>query len=184
MERPGLLPFPWKGNDMSQRTCDAIGCSKPHRARGLCSTHYNQRLPKEVRHPKVTVPCVVCGRTVRRSDPDRYRPTCSVACRTTVQWGHAVAQCDPYEWADVAERRASRAGCDVVESFDRLAVFERDGWRCQSCDVACTNPDPYALTSATVDHIVPFARGGEHSMANTQTLCLSCNSAKQDRIAA
>lgn len=32
------------------------------------------------------------------------------------------------------------------------------------------------------DHIIPISLGGEHSLANSQVLCFSCNSSKQDKI--
>jgi 5-methylcytosine-specific restriction endonuclease McrA len=144
----------------------------------MCSTHYNQAMPKENRHAKTDVPCVICGKAVRRSRDPRYQPTCSVACRSLVQWGHTAAS-GAWDWAEDAVKRAREAGVTVVESFDRLEIFERDSWTCQLCGVRCTPPDPYVLTSATVDHIVPFARAGEHSRANAQTACLSCNSSKQ-----
>lgn len=45
-----------------ERTCTTPGCSKPHRARGLCATCYNQQhQTPEQRHPKMTVPCTQCG---------------------------------------------------------------------------------------------------------------------------
>lgn len=168
---------------MNQRTCELDGCDKPHRARGLCSTHYNQtRYLKDQRHPKTDVSCTVCGETVRRSKTEtRYLPTCSVACRNAIAFGPVSG--DTYSWASDARSRAQKHGALVVETYDRAEVFERDDWRCQSCDIACTEPDPFVLTSATVDHVVPYSRGGEHSLANAQTLCLSCNSAKQDRAA-
>lgn len=169
---------------MAQRTCELDACGKPHRARGLCSTHYNQaRYLPDQRHPKAEVDCAVCGTPVVRAKGEtRYLPTCSVACRTAIEWGTAKPT-GLYDWASDAVVRARKYGAHVVEQFDRMQVFERDNWRCCSCDVSCTEPDPYVLTSATVDHIVPFSRGGEHSLANVQTLCLSCNSAKQDRVA-
>lgn len=164
---------------MSQRTCDLPGCAKPHRARGLCSTHYNQaHATPEQRHPSVAVPCTVCGATVRRGQPHRRRPTCSVECRTALTGGTIGGG---YDWGADAEARARRAGCRVVESFDRLEIFERDKWACALCGAACREPNPHDPASATVDHIVPLSLGGEHSRANAQTACLSCNSAKQDR---
>jgi len=34
----------------------------------------------------------------------------------------------------------------------------------------------------TIDHIIPIARGGTHSVGNLQTLCKKCNSSKQDKV--
>lgn len=51
---------------MTQRTCERPGCSKPLRARGLCSTHYNQQhVPN--RHKKKLVKCAACGTEIMRS---------------------------------------------------------------------------------------------------------------------
>lgn len=38
-----------------------------------------------------------------------------------------------------------------------------------------------ARTDLTVDHIVPIARGGGHSVRNLQTLCRGCNGRKGAR---
>jgi hypothetical protein len=67
---------------MAQRTCEVEGCTKPHRARGLCATHYNQLDPN--RHRKMTVPCTWCMRPCVKesSRAKRYgRLFCSLACR-------------------------------------------------------------------------------------------------------
>lgn len=68
----------------------------------------------------------------------------------------------------------------TVERVDPFKVFERDRWTCQECGVRT----PKALrgkhkpTSPELDHIVPVARGGEHSYRNTQCLCRRCNTIK------
>lgn len=70
---------------MVQRTCTLPECDKPHRARGLCSTHYNQQLvPPEERHRKVIVQCTWC-KTDCPKDPSQGRKYgglfCSLTCR-------------------------------------------------------------------------------------------------------
>lgn len=65
---------------MPERTCSMPACSKPHRAKGLCSTHYNRdRYEPGERHPSTTIACEMCGAehdTSRRSG--RF---CSLLCR-------------------------------------------------------------------------------------------------------
>lgn len=168
---------------MTKRTCTIDGCSNVHRSRGYCSTHYNRLILGEAkRHPRETRTCVVCCTPVTRRRDNHHQPTCSVRCRTVVQWGEALAPTNAYVWRSDAVQRARKAGVRIVENFDRIDIFERDDWTCQACHVRCSEPDPYNLRAATVDHIVPLAAGGEHSRANAQTLCLSCNSAKQTGI--
>jgi len=38
------------------------------------------------------------------------------------------------------------------------------------------------LEAQTLDHIIPIDLGGTHSVGNLQTLCLSCNSSKRNRV--
>lgn len=71
--------------NVPERTCSVGGCCAPHRARGLCSTHYN-RQHQPARHRKVIVACGWCRRPTTKS-PDtgrgyQYR-FCSLSCRDT-----------------------------------------------------------------------------------------------------
>lgn len=52
------------------------------------------------------------------------------------------------------------------------AVWDRDGWRCLTCG---------SHENLTVDHTVPFSKGGSDDIDNLQTLCGSCNSSKGAR---
>lgn len=68
---------------MSERTCSVDGCCAPHRARGLCSTHYNQQ-HQPGRHRKSTVTCAWCGRFCLKATTQRYGARfCSLDCRDT-----------------------------------------------------------------------------------------------------
>jgi 5-methylcytosine-specific restriction endonuclease McrA len=75
---------------MPQRTCGVDGCPKPHRARGLCSSHYNRQHPAPgERHRKRAVACSVCGKQVLKYSSGARRPVCSTDCRWFLQFDGA-----------------------------------------------------------------------------------------------
>lgn len=59
-----------------------------------------------------------------------------------------------------------------VTSKMRKTVFARDGHKCVKCG---------KTAKLTIDHIKPIALGGDSSIGNLQTLCLTCNCGKADR---
>ena len=75
-------------------------------------------------------------------------------------------------------RKARQRNAFVAE-VNRIEIFERDSWICQICgDVVNSNfkhPDPF---SASLDHIIPYAKGGTHEPSNTQLTHLRCNLSK------
>ncbi|MBQ1064490.1 HNH endonuclease [Micromonospora sp. C41] len=167
--------------DSPKKTCTEPGCDGALRARGLCSTHYNQRHQPN-RHAAVETACTVCQAQVLRPAKSDRRPTCSVTCRTLLQHGVATGMTGQYDWANDAALRARRAGATVIEVFDRTDVFVRDNWTCQLCGFPVdATASPFDPSSPTVDHVVPLSRGGQHTMANVQCSHLGCNAAKQDR---
>ena len=167
--------------DSPTRSCTRSACGKPLRARGLCSTHYNQA-HQPARHAAKPTACAVCGTPVMRPPSSDRQPACSVRCRRVIQHGPGGASGPGYSWASDAAGRARQAGAQVIEPFDRLEVFERDGWVCYLCRLP-TDPhaSPFSPSSPTVDHVVPLSAGGAHALANARTACLGCNSAKQGR---
>ncbi|MCL2817687.1 MAG: HNH endonuclease [Clostridiales bacterium] len=59
----------------------------------------------------------------------------------------------------------------------RFKVMQRDNFKCCICGNAPAN-DP--TVHLHVDHIVPWAKGGETVIENLQTLCSKCNLGKSD----
>lgn len=60
-------------------------------------------------------------------------------------------------------------------SENRMKVFERDGYKCHYCNKQLTR------FTATLDHIQPVSKGGDHSYDNLITSCLHCNSRRGNR---
>lgn len=75
-----------------------------------------------------------------------------------------------------AKTRARRAGSPRIETVNHVTVFERDGWTCHLCgglvDADLSQRHPL---SASIDHLVPLAEGGEHTYANVKCAHLGCN---------
>lgn len=55
----------------------------------------------------------------------------------------------------------------------RRQVWDRDEWTCQHCGTH---------KNLTVDHIMPWSKGGSDDLDNLQTLCGTCNSSKGARV--
>ena len=56
-----------------------------------------------------------------------------------------------------------------IPNHIRWAVWLRDNFTCKHCG---------KRTNLSVDHIFPESKGGEATLDNCQTLCMSCNSRK------
>lgn len=112
--------------------------------------------------------CKECGGEFLKPYGDKRRSFCSKQCSQKA----ARRVRKPKERA---RNQAAR-----LERVDPFRVFDRDGWRCQICH----KRTPKRLRGTIhdmapeLDHIVPLARGGEHSYQNTQCACRRCNGRK------
>lgn len=61
----------------------------------------------------------------------------------------------------------------------RLEVLSRDKFRCVFCG---KSPATDIGTKLHIDHIVPFAGGGNSTLENLQTLCEECNLGKSNHV--
>lgn len=80
-----------------------------------------------------------------------------------------------------SKRRARERHADN-DNIDPFVVFDRDGWRCQLCNIKTPRKlrGTYAPNAPELDHIIPLAAGGSHTYINTQCACRSCNALKSD----
>jgi 5-methylcytosine-specific restriction endonuclease McrA len=110
--------------------------------------------------------CYRCGKGIYR--PTKKGDQCCFDCRDASRKESSVASKKRREFA-IRESRAN--GCDRVISEE---IFNRDQWRCRMCGCRVEKVAA-AKHEATVDHIVPLSKGGEHSPSNCQTACRDCN---------
>lgn len=188
----------------SKPPCSVEDCETPRRKLEWCANHYSKwRTHGDPNISKFTVPppaaaCVLCGATPLMHGSRSY---CSTACRQAEyrsranRWQQENRKCAgcsrPLEVSRINGRQTAsslRRFCDDCRSRPRrsyrlavhiLAYFQ--GTKCAVCreeiDMTVRFPD---RNSASVDHIVPLARGGaEEDVANLQLAHFGCNSSKK-----
>jgi 5-methylcytosine-specific restriction endonuclease McrA len=70
----------------------------------------------------------------------------------------------------VRNRKQGLSVIDETQPGDWTRLLQVFGPFCMA--PGCTSPD------VTLDHVIPFSRGGRHHFSNFQLLCRSCNSKK------
>ena len=97
--------------------------------------------------------------------------------------GRESQRWDDRRRANYQKRRAQKRGTQV-ETVRPAEIYERDSWVCGICegavDASLAHPDPM---SASLDHVVPLAKGGTHTWDNLQLAHLRCNVVKSDSLA-
>ena len=131
---------------------------------------------------KTSRTCLVCGGVIadrRRKDST----VCSAACDRKRDYATIMNNPSRAErYRDQNNQKRARRRGNESSPLDRLAIFNRDKWRCQLCGKTVLKDKkwPHPLM-ATIDHIIPLALGGKHTAVNAQTAHLRCNVAKHIR---
>lgn len=67
-------------------------------------------------------------------------------------------------------------GMNWIRPEKRLAIYLRDGLACVYCGAPIEEG-----TQLSLDHIIPYSKGGSHDASNLVTCCSRCNSARGNR---
>lgn len=150
----------------------ATSCVVRYRDCGICGTLY--AAPGRDTNSKVCRPCRPAARLERRLSWAERHP--AERARYQQRWRDANLH-------RLHAAKRLRYQMEASAPFTVSEIYERDGWVCQLCWVPVRSdlryPDPQ---SASLDHVIPIARGGTHTPENVQLAHLVCNQRKQDRM--
>lgn len=127
------------------------------------------------------------ARRANASISTRETDTCAL-CPTPVSARHRY--CELHSAAlkrerdrDKGHRRRARKYGVRYEYVSPKSVYQRDEWRCGICgeDVDKDLEYPHPM-SASLDHIVPISRYGDHVLDNLQCAHLVCNLRKSNHV--
>lgn len=166
------------------RSCAAAALPHPRghgprcrRCRGVRGKGSSHQLCADCRSVPMTIVCPMCATQWSRpfGSSARY---CSRPCSNRAKNTH------PNRRARRAARRA-RMRAVPTELVTLQSIVDRDAGKCGICHdtVQMAEQVPHPL-AATLDHVVPLARGGHHTQANLQLAHFICNSRKRDLILA
>lgn len=110
----------------------------------------------------------------------RLRSWCSTECEKP--WTSIEA--DEQGWARNMIRRARSLGRSYDPEITRRQVFDRHGGECSYCGVATVFSASRAFDPrlGTVDHVIPWEKGGNHTWENVVLACWRCNCLKGTKL--
>ena len=123
--------------------------------RGISKTHYNQKF--------FEMECLECGHKYMANG-------CDV-------WLRKCPKCQAGKQRNKTSSTSSDKVSRKISAKLRYQVLKRDNFKCCACG-ASPAKDP--SVELHIDHIIPWAKGGETVIENLQTLCSKCNLGKSD----
>lgn len=141
-----------------------------------CQLDASRRYKAERRAVPQQRHCTECGRPFLASVRKPANCFCSRRCKN-----RAWKRSNPAARKIIDVRRRMRKRAAYVADVSRSEIFERDQWVCRICrgPVDRSLPPRHPL-AASLDHIIPLAKGGTHEPANVQLAHQRCNAAKRD----
>ncbi len=76
----------------------------------------------------------------------------------------------------IKNRKLQNQGMNWIRQDKRLAIYMRDNLCCVYCTFGIKNG-----IKLTLDHLIPYAKGGTNKETNLVTCCNICNNKKHDK---
>jgi hypothetical protein len=169
----------WKGYNFTCEFCEkTFQQNWKGRGRKFCSQDCYVNFNGRTRGIMAEKNCPECGSTFKPASSDQIR--CSRKCFEQSHKKRMAGQNNP-AWIDGRSKDPEHTffradNWDEIKQF----IYNRDGYRCQSCGCSCTSKSRAKTPDETrriiqCHHIKPFRDSGDNSPENLVTLCLSCH---------
>jgi 5-methylcytosine-specific restriction endonuclease McrA len=134
---------------------------------------------------KAELSCVQCqndftvGKPTKQLRILKLSGFCSLECNS--EFRHLRDADTQYRGA--MRQKAKSFGVEFEEEITRRLVFEKANGVCYLCKSKThfENSEGYSPLLATVDHVIPWTKGGSHTWKNVELCCLRCNIKKKNR---
>lgn len=124
--------------------------------------------------------CIECGKRFENKYGEKKRLYCSDKCQDLY---FKKSKAYKSQRANMRHRRRTRINGGKCAPYKRLDIYKRDQWVCGICGKPVRNTLKYPHPmSASIDHVIPIAKGGGDTPDNVQLAHLVCNSRKRDLI--
>lgn len=168
------------GDEESCRTCGVFFFDNLDRHRGIESLYCSIDC-----QTKAELSCVQCqnsftvGKATKQLRILKLSGFCSLECNN--EFRHLRDADTKYRGA--MRQKAKTFGVEFDEEITRRLVFEKAGGVCYICksETHFENGEGYIPLLATVDHVIPWTKGGSHTWNNVELCCLRCNIKKKNR---
>ena len=92
------------------------------------------------------------------------------------------AELKPGQYILISDKRKP-AFARGISKETRAYVLNRNGFTCQSCGLAASDPDPFhpdRKIRLTIGHIIDKSKGGTDQPSNLKAICTNCNEGLQN----
>lgn len=156
-----------KGEYKSERNCYLA--IKKYGAKHICNHCNNEFDLRQKGKP--------CNMSFSNIDLKPIAFFCSINCRNKYRMQSTTER---------ARRRRARERIGKVETIRPEQIYIRDKYKCWICGCKVISiygkDNCYNKDAATLDHVIPLAKGGTHTKENIKTACRQCNALKADKI--
>jgi 5-methylcytosine-specific restriction endonuclease McrA len=140
-------------------------------------------LAEEDRLARVNRRCLTCGSAIALDRDGRYCQETCLPAPTAPRPPFVGRSRRTRITGFLTSAQARAIPGALFQEIDPIDILDEEGWICHLCRTPIPDDvDRYDALAATVDHLMPLARGGDHIRNNMRAAHRLCNIQKNDQL--